>query len=90
MMQEATTTVSVITSTGPVDLLGPCRAPREGTARPAPAGRWALWDAPEDWGCQFLRHLDTDLLYDSVDGYLVGWMDAAAGTVDLFDAPIDE
>lgn len=85
-------TITVLTSYGTKDLLGPDRAPSAATSHlDAAGGRpWDLWDAPADWGCQFLRHVETGLLYHDTDGYMVGWLDPDTGSIDLFDAPLDE
>jgi len=50
---------------------------------------WDHWDFP-DWDCRFLRHLATGLLYHDEDLYLIGWFDPQTGSIDLFDAPMDE
>ena len=50
---------------------------------------WELWSAPEGWGCDFARHLSTDLLYHPDDSYLIGWWHAEEQHVDLFDCPSD-
>lgn len=51
--------------------------------------RWEIWDAPQDWDCQFMRHRETDLLYHPDDGYLIGWLHADAALIDLFDSPLE-